>query len=198
MDGAEGHVEEDGLVGGETDQALQDDGTEDGRHGGAGVDADDHGHVEPVSRLRPGLQDLLEVEFVRDDTLLVGLESVDGLETVLGRQVASFSGTVLGPEVCDGADADGQESEEEVDDLVFVEGGGVDAAETVYDGRADQCAEAVAAVPGCDAERLLRASVEGNGDHGEERDDGSLKGTQEESRHEEASVVARRPETSSD
>lgn len=70
---AKGHVEQNGLVGGEADEALQDDGAEDGRHGCAGIDGNDHDHVEPVLGLAPRLEHLLEVELVRHDTLLVGL-----------------------------------------------------------------------------------------------------------------------------
>lgn len=192
------HVQEDGRVGGETDEALEDDGAEDGSDGSAGIDGDDHDEEQPVLGLAPGLEDLLPVELVRHDALLVGLETVDGLETVLGGEVAGLSGAVVGPEVGHQADDDGDETEEEVDDLVAEEGLGVDASEPIHDRGAQQGAQAVAAVPARDPERLLGTPVEGNGNDGEVGDDGGLKGAQEEAGDEEAGVGARSAETAGD
>lgn len=130
------------------------------------------------------------VELVRNDTLLVGLETVDGLEAVLGREVAGLTGAVVCPPVSGEADDDGHETKEEVDDLVAVKGVGVDAAKAIDDRGTDQSAQTVAAVPASDAEGLFGASVKGNCDHREERDDCGLEGAEEEARGEEACIAA--------
>src|SRR5690242_20911464 len=67
----------------------------------------------------------------------------------------------------------------------------MNTTEAVDNGRADERAETITTVPACNAERLLRASVECDGDDGEERDDGRLEGTQEETRGKETSIAPR-------
>ena len=122
-----------------------------------------------------------KVELVRHDTLLIGLYTVDGLETVLGREIACFTRGVVGPEVGEQADANCEEAEEEVDHLVVEEVGTVDASEAVDDWRAEHGAETVAGVPAGDAKGLLGAAVEGDGHEGEEGDDGGFEEAEEES-----------------
>lgn len=131
-------------------------------------------HVQPVFWLRPGLPYLLPVELVRDDTLLVGLQAINSLEAIFGREVAGLSGTVVCPPVCDESDEDGEEAEEEVHDLVSVKSRRVNATETVNNWRTEKCAKTVTAVPTRHAEGLLGASVEGDCNDREERNDGRL------------------------
>jgi len=36
---------------------------------------------------------------VRDDSLLIGLQTIDGLEAIFGREVSGFARAVMGPPV---------------------------------------------------------------------------------------------------
>jgi hypothetical protein len=98
---------------------------------------------------------VLPVELVRNDTLLVGLQAIDGLETVPWCEEARLSGAVVRPPVCRDTDDDSHQTEEEVNHLVAEEGVRVDATKAIYDGRTDQGAETVAAVPARNAKWLL-------------------------------------------
>lgn len=72
------------------------------------------------------------------------------------------------------------------------------AAEAVDERRGDERAQSVAGVPACDAERLLGAAVERNGDDGEDRHHGGLECAKEEARHEQPGVGARAGEAAGD
>jgi hypothetical protein len=77
-------------------------------------------HVQPIFRLTPSLPHVLPVELVRNDTLLVGLQTVDSLQAIFGREVPGLSGAVIRPPVCGQSNEDSQKTEKEVHDLVTV------------------------------------------------------------------------------
>lgn len=114
-----------------------------------------HNHEKPVLQLGESLDDLLPVELVGDDTLLVSLQTVNSLEAIFRRKIASFSRAVMCPPVGDESDADSQETKKEVNHLVTVECGGVNATKAIDDGGTDESAQAVTAVPACNTERLF-------------------------------------------
>lgn len=141
---------------------------------------------------------MLPVELVRNDTLLVGLQSIDSLKAVLGGQEAGLPRTIVSPPVCAEPDNNGQKTKEKIHDLVAEECLGVNAAKAVDNRGAEQSAKPVAAVPTCDTERLLGTPVECDGNDREKRDNSSLEGSEEEARREETSIVPRSTKTSSD
>ena len=122
---------------------------------------------------------MLPVELMRDDTLLIGLQSIDRLETVLSCQIPSLSGTIMCPPIREKTNGDSQEAEKEVNDLIPEECMRVYTTKAIDNRSTDQSAKAIAAVPACNPERLFGAPVEGNGDDREKRNDSGLKGTEE-------------------
>ena len=80
-------------------------------------------HEKPEFGLEYHLNDLLEFERGRGAALLVGTESFDSLQAVFRCKVARGGGRVRQPEVAGDADDEGNETEEEVHDLVLFGGG---------------------------------------------------------------------------
>lgn len=124
LEGAEGNVEEDGGVGGEADESLKNERTEDVADRGSDIDAERHGEEKPGLGLDEELDNLLPLELGVDDSGVVGAKTLDSLLAVLLIEEASGHDRVVEAEEEDRGSEDGDETENEEDDLVRVENGG--------------------------------------------------------------------------
>lgn len=121
---------------------------------------------------------MLDLELLRDDTLLIGLETLNRLQSVFWCQIFGSCRRVGDEEPAEHADNDGDKTEEEIDNLVNVELAVRDTSETVANGRAEDGSETVCTVPAGNSKRLLRSAVEGDGNDGEEGNSGSFEPTE--------------------
>lgn len=189
MKEAERHVEKDSLVRSEADEGLENDRSENVGGGSTGIDAEGSNEEEVELWLGEGLDRLFEAEFLRDNTLLIGLQALDSLEAVFGRKELGLAWAIGNEEPREDADDNGNETEEEVNDLVDVQFAVGNSSEAVTDSRAEDSSETICAVPAGNSEGLLCSAIEGNGDDREEGNCSSLEPPEKEAARGESGEV---------
>jgi len=64
---------------------------------------------------------MVPVEFMRHNSLLIGLKAINSLKTIFGGKIPRLSRAVVGPPVSNESDKNSEETEEQVYNLVAVQ-----------------------------------------------------------------------------